>query len=251
MESEHQHKILVVDGDNKNAKTFDNVFQAKKFDHVFINSGNLALEEIKKAEKPFSVIIADQSIEGMTWTQILEYAQKTTPDTIRVLMTSHSQVDTIINAVNKGAVQNFIVKPWTEDDLARTVMSSINLYNLFFEEKKRLKLAKGQNKQLYELNCQLVETTKSNNEAIHELDNEIAALNQEIKDLSMKTPDNSSLAPEQIIDGIKTHVKNDQGIDPEKTATLFKDTIKMLYGQFNEISHRNGFEMPDMKGEIK
>ena len=165
-------------------------------------------------------------------------------------MTSHSQIDTIINAVNKGAIQNFIVKPWTEESLDKAVMSSIKLYNLFLEDKKLLKLAKKQRKKLYELDYQLIEATKSNNRIIHELDNEIKTLNSEIKDLSMKTPDNSSLTPEQIINEIQTHVKNDQGIDSEKTATLLKNTIKKLYDQFNEISYRNGFEMPDIKGEI-
>ncbi len=250
MESEYQHKILVVDDDKKIAKAFEDVFQKKKIDHIFVNSGDAALEEVKKAEKPFSVIITDQGMEGMTGTQTLEHAREIIPETIRVLMTSHSQIDTIINAVNKGAIQNFIVKPWTEESLDKAVVSSIKLYNLFLEDKKLLKHAKKQRKKLYELDYQLIEATKSNNRIIHELDNEIKTLNSEIKDLSMKTPDNSSLTPEQIINEIQTHVKTDQGIDLEKTATLLKNTIKKLYDQFNEISYRNGFEMPDIKGEI-
>ena len=251
MESKYQHKILVVDDDKKIGKAFEDVCQTKKIDHVFVTSGDFALEEIKKANKSFSVIITDQGLEGMTGTQILEHAREIIPDTIRVLMTSHSQVDTIINAVNKGAIQNFIVKPHTKESLEKAVISSIKLFDLFLEDKKLLKLAKTQSKKLYELNCQLMDATKNNNKILHELDNEIETLNTEIKDLSVQTPENSNLTPEQIIDEIKPHIKNDQGIDPEKTATLFSNTIKELYNQFNEISYRNGFEMPDIKGEIK
>ncbi len=250
MESEYQHKILIIDDDKKANNAFTDVCQTKKIDPVFVTSSDFTLKEIKNAEKPFSVIIADQGLEGMTGTQILEHARKSIPETIRVLMASHSQFDTIMNAVNKGAIQNFIVKPWTEDSLDKAVMSSIKLYDLFLEDKKLLKLATSQSKELYEFNCRLMEATKKNNKIIHGLDNEIETLNTEIKDLSVKTPKNSSLTPEQIIDGIKHHVKNDHGIDPEKTATLFENIIKELYDQFNAISYRNGFEMPDIKGAI-
>ena len=243
MESLYQHKILVVDDDKKTGKILKNFFQEKKIKSVFVANSDLALEEIKNSEKPFSVIIATQDQDSMTGTQLLEQARKTIPDTARVLMTSHSQINTIIQAVNKGAIQNYIVKPWTEESLEKAIKSSIKIYDLFLEDKKLAKLAKKQSTILYEHNCNLLESTKSHDKTILDLDNNIETLKKEIKTLLNKTADNT----DEIIDAIQTHVKTDTSIDSEKTKTLYIETIKLLYDKFNDISQRNGFEMPEIK----
>jgi len=255
MKPEYQHKILVVVDDKKIGDTLKNIFLAKKNDCVLVNKGESALEEIKKAEQPFSVIIANQGLGGMTGTQVLEQTREIAPDTIRVLMTSHSQIDTIIQAVNKGAIQNFIVKPWRDEDLEKAIKSSIKLYNKFLENKNILKLAKKQSTTLYELNKKLMEATKNHNKTIHTLDINIETLKKEIQTVPAQTSDSPESTPDQIIDKIideiKTHVKTDTGLDAQKIQTLFNSTIKGLYNKFNEIAYQNGFEMPAIKGEIK
>ncbi len=255
MESEYQHKILVVVDDKKNGDTLKNIFLAKKNNCVLVNKGESALEEIKKAEQPFSVIIADQELGSMTGTQVLEQAREIVPDTIRVLMTSRSQVDSIIQAVNKGAIQNFIVKPWRDEELEKAIKSSIKLYNKFLENKNILISAKKQGTTLYELNKKLMEVTKNQNKTIHTLDNDIETLRKKMRTVPAQTSDNPDTTPDQIIDEIidelKTHVKTDTGLDAQKIQTLFNSTIKGLYDKFNEIAYRNGFEMPAIKGEIK
>ena len=122
------------------------------------------------------------------------------------------------------------------------------LYNLFLEDKKLLQLTKKQSTKLYDRSCELMETTKNHNKTIHELDNDIELKNREIKNLSVKAVD---INPGTIIDEIQTHVKTNDDIDSKKISLLFENTIKKLYNQFNDIAYRNGFEMPDIKGEIK
>ncbi len=241
--------------DKKIGDTLKDIFLAKKNDCLLVNKGEAALEEIKKAEQPFSVIIADLGHDSMTGIEVLEQAKEITPDTIRVLMTSHSQVDTIINAVNKGAIQNFIATPWKDEDLEKAIISSIKLYNVFLENKNILKSAKKQSTTLYELNKELMGATKNHNKTIHTLDNNIETLKKELQTVPAQTSDNHDSTPDQIIDRmtdeIKTNLKTDTGLDAQKTQTLFNNTIKGLYDRFNEIAYRNGFEMPVIKGEIK
>ena len=247
MDSDYQHKVLVVDDEEQIGKAIGRILKGKEIEHVFANSGESALEIIKKTKKPFSLIIADQRMPGMQGTEFLEHAKALIPDTIRFLMTGYSEMETIINAVNKGAIQRYISKPWEHDDLVKAINSGIKLYELFLENKKLLSLAKKQNAKLYELNCELMETTKSHNRAVHELDHDIEIIEKEIKDLSFQTPIN----PDTLFNEIENSVKNDDGIDCEKLETLFSDTIKELYDRFSEIAHRSGFEMPDIEGEIK
>ena len=153
MESEYQHKVLVVDDDEQVGKTIGLILQREKIEYVLADSGESALEEIKKTKKPFSLIIADQRLGGMEGTRFLEHTKELTPDSTRFLMTAYSETETLINAVNKGSVQRYIVKPCEAKDIAKAIKSGIKLYELFLDNKKLLILAKKQNAKLYDLNC--------------------------------------------------------------------------------------------------
>lgn len=246
MDQEYQHKVLVLDDDKQVGKSIGRILQVENIEYIFANDGETALEEIKNAETPFSLIIADQRLGGMEGTLFLEYAKKLTPDTVRFLMTAYSEMDTIINAVNKGSIQRYIVKPWEHDDLVKSIRSGIKLYEFFLSNKKLLTLAKKQNSKLYELNCKLMETTKTHNKTIRELDLDIETIKKEIKELSFQAP----VDPDTILRKIKSFTKKNNTIDSEKLEILFSSTIKDLYNQFKESSYRSGFEMPDIEGEI-
>ena len=247
MESEYQHKVLVVDDDEPVGKTIGRILQKEKIESIFSNSGESALEEIKNSKEPFSLIIADQDLGSMKGTRFFEHTKKFSPDSIRFLMTAYSETKTLGNAVNNGSIQRYIVKPCEDEDLAKAIQSGIKLYELFLDNKKLLVLAKKQNTKLYELNCDLMGATKNHNKVIHDLDSDIEQIEKEIKYFSSKTPVNL----DTLIDEIENSVKNDQGIEVAKVESLFSDTIKSLYDQFNEIAQRNGFDMPEIEGEIK
>ncbi|NOX34005.1 MAG: response regulator [Deltaproteobacteria bacterium] len=247
MEAFYLHKVLVVDDDEQVGKTIDRILKTEKIECIFTNSGESALKEIEKTKKPFSIIIADQRLDGMKGTRFLEHAKKLFPDTIRFLMTAYSEMETLIHAVNKGSIQKYIVKPWEHDDLVKAIRSGIKLYELFLDNEKLLNLAKKQNAKLYELSCKLVEATQTHNKKIQELECDIEIIEKEIKNfLSLPSANHDA-----ITDEIETSVKQDNGIDSKKIQALFSHTVKALYDRFSELANQNGFEMPVIEGEIK
>ena len=246
MGSEYQHKILVVDDDVQISKAIGRILREKKIEFVTADSGESALAEIKKADKPFSIIISDQRMPEMQGSDFLDQAKKLTPNSIRFIMTAYSEMETIIKAVNKGAIQKYITKPWDHDKILNEITSAIKRFELFLENEKLLHLAKKQNTTLYDLNCELMEKTKSHNKTIHDIDQDIETLENQIKNLSAQT----SIKPVKLQEEIENHVKETQGIDSKKTNALFSKTIEKLYEDFKELSSRNGFEMPDIEGEV-
>ena len=247
MDCEFQHNVLVVDPDEQVGKAIDQIFQRKEIGYVFTDSGESALEQIKNAKKPFSLIIADQHLKDMKGTRLLEQAKALTPNSIRFLMAASSEMDIIIKAINSGMLQRYIVKPWEQRDLANAIQSGIQQHAFFLDNETLLTLAKKQNARLYELNCELMETTKSHGKEIHELDHDIKSLKEQIKDFTCQTPLNS----DPLLSEIENWVKAPQGIDSKKVTLLFSDTINGLYDQFKDLARQSGFEMPDLKGEIQ
>ncbi len=242
MGSDYQHKVLVVDDEKQVGKTVCRILKKEGLEPVFADGGENAIRKIKKTNKPFSLIISDQKMDGMTGTEFLEQAKLLAPDTVRFLLTGYTEMDIIINAVNKGAVQRYITKPWDHNDFVKTIWSGIGLYEIVLEDKKLIRLAKKQNAKLYELNCELMETSKHHDKEIQELDQEIEKVKKSLEKLS-STP---AVSSKTVLTEIENFIKTDTNIDTEKLELVFSNTISVLFDQFKDLSYRNGFEMPEI-----
>lgn len=177
---------------------------------------------------------------GMMGTEFLSRAKEVSPDTVRYLITGYSAMDTIINAVNKGAVQHYISKPWDREELQRIIRDGIALFEQHLDSEKLFSLAKKQNAKLYELNCELVENTK-------ELEGKRKALDQDIQKLKAELnhgDDGSDTDPSHVIQALcdwLTQEGNAQNYD-----TLRRHALAALYDQFTDLALRNGMDMPQI-----
>ncbi|MCS7013657.1 MAG: response regulator [Chloroherpetonaceae bacterium] len=82
------------------------------------------------AEEKFAVVVSDQRMPGMTGTELLRKVKELSPDTIRVVLTGYSDLDSIIEAINSGEVWRFINKPWDNEKLKGTVKAAVDLYEV-------------------------------------------------------------------------------------------------------------------------
>jgi DNA-binding NtrC family response regulator len=247
MESKFEHKVLIVDNDKLVGKIIGDILKAEKIDYTFATNGKSALNEIKKIKKPFSLIICDQHLSDINGIKVLEQVKNITHISIRFLMTDYSQIETITDAVNKGSIQKYIAKPLNQEDLTKTIRSGISLLEDFLENEKLFKIAKQQNAKLYELDCELMEHTTSNNKEIHDLNQDIEKITRQIKTLHSHSEPNK--LPDKLIGEIESLIKNPSGLDQLKAITFFSETIRDLHGKFRKIAHKNNFEMLDIEGD--
>ena len=70
------------------------------------------------ASEPVGVILSDQRMPEMSGTEFLRRAKQLYPDTIRMVLSGYTDLKSITDAINEGAVYKFLTKPW-EDDLLR------------------------------------------------------------------------------------------------------------------------------------
>ncbi len=246
MESDYRHSILIIEGDPQTKQTITSILGGKKVETVFSDTGEIALKLIRERKQAFSLIICAQSLAGMPGTVLLENAIKHTPDSIRFLMVRYSEMKTIISAVNQSAVHRFFVKPFENKDFLAAVQSGLNRYSSFLEHEKLLELVKKQNSKLYELNCELMEAVKNHTRTIHDLDNDIAELEQKILDNAAPP----SQGPGDLFKTILETVTVNRQIDAGKIEMIFSKAIQTLYNQFNDLALRNGFEMPEINGDV-
>ena len=133
--------ILYVDDENNNLISFKAVFRIKYQVFTAI-SGVEALKILES--KPVQIIITDQRMPGITGIEFLESILPVYPDTIRILLTGFSDINAVMDAINRGQVYKYLVKPWQNDELKMYIENALEIYNLRKENKdlaRKLQLA--------------------------------------------------------------------------------------------------------------
>ncbi len=160
-------RILIVDDDPGIRDLLAEVFSREKYIPLATGSAEEALG-ILSAEK-VDVVISDEKMPGMPGSEFLARVRKEHPDTVRIMLTGHANLDSAIRAINEGEIFRFFTKPCNVVDLAATVRQAIRFKTLSEENERLLMLAKKQFKKLEEIEKQYPGITEVNRNAQGEI----------------------------------------------------------------------------------
>lgn len=133
--SEQKPKILCLDDEVDNLDALERLFR-KKYQVLKAASAQEAFT-ILDQNPSIAVIVSDQRMPEITGVEFLEKSIATHPDTIRILLTGYTDIESIIEAVNKGQIYRYLTKPWDSMDLQNTVDRAAEKYNLRNELKQK------------------------------------------------------------------------------------------------------------------
>lgn len=162
--------ILVVDDEAASLTLLQDELNDAGCKTIGFASPEQALEEIKK--RKFSVILADQRMPGISGLEMLAQARELQPAASRILITGVLQLNTVIEAINKGEVFRFVVKPWLREELLATIKNGIHRYDLICRNEHLQQATQSMNEQLIGLNRSLEQQVKlvaQKNEELAEL----------------------------------------------------------------------------------
>lgn len=122
------HRILIVDDEQLVLTGLRETLTREGYHVTTASNPFVALEELKK--QIFSVIISDNHMPGVTGLEFLAQAKEMQPNASRILITAVLSLDTVIDAINKGEIYRFIVKPWLREELLATLKNAVQRYEL-------------------------------------------------------------------------------------------------------------------------
>ncbi len=125
--------ILYIDDEQDNLTVFYSAFR-RNFKVYLGNSAQEGMEIMKKHS--VHLVLADQRMPEMTGIEFLEKVKLEYPDCIRMVLTGFTDVEAIIQAINKGRVYRYITKPWSKDDLKITIDHALETYELKQQNRK-------------------------------------------------------------------------------------------------------------------
>ncbi len=126
MSSKDKIKVLYIDDEQNNLMSFKAAF---RFDYeVFIaNNTDEAINHLRK-NTDISVILSDQKMPDKTGVEFFEEIRKEFPNPVRILITGYADIESVINAINRGHVYRYIKKPWSEDDIRSSIDQGYKFY---------------------------------------------------------------------------------------------------------------------------
>ena len=130
-----KHTILAVDDEPANLRMLERLFH-REYRVLTANSGEEGLDILRR--EAVSLIISDQRMPGMTGTEMLRESLRTNPDAVKIILTGHTDIEALIEAINCARVYRYVNKPWDPDKLKATVASALRERDTLIEQKRLL-----------------------------------------------------------------------------------------------------------------
>ncbi len=119
--------ILYVDDEAFNLEVFEAAF-GDHFTVRLADSASAALEIL--AREDIAIVVTDNRMPGRLGIDLLVEVHARYPTVRRVLCTAYSDQQTAIDAINRAAVEHYLVKPWQPDHVTRLLHNLIASSNL-------------------------------------------------------------------------------------------------------------------------
>lgn len=133
------NKILFVDDEAPALDGYRRILR-QEFPVATALSGEEGLVTIRTTG-PFAVVISDMRMPGMNGSEFLAQVRSKSPDSVRMLLTGHADLDSAIDAVNRGNIYRFLTKPCEKESLVEAILSGMAKYSAVVAEKELVRKA--------------------------------------------------------------------------------------------------------------
>ena len=151
--TERERTLLLVDDEPNILNALKRLLRHDGYHIVTATSAAEGLQRL--AERPIDVIVSDQRMPGMTGVEFLHRARALYPSTVRLVLSGFTELQSIIDAVNEGAIYKFLTKPWDDQRLRAHVAEAFRQKELADENRRLAQQVETANADLATLNERL------------------------------------------------------------------------------------------------
>lgn len=132
-------RLLFVDDDPGVLSAVARFLRRYRFDVRTVLSAEDGLCEIQQ-HGPFSVVVSDYRMPGMTGEQFLARVAEEAPETRRMILSAYADSDQLLAAINAGRVHRYLTKPWDSQELLSVITDLVGEYRSKVEQQRQLLL---------------------------------------------------------------------------------------------------------------
>ncbi|MDR2366229.1 MAG: EAL domain-containing protein [Zoogloeaceae bacterium] len=107
--------LLLLDDEPNILRSLQRLFRPDGYEILATTKPEEAFDML--ARNPVQVVVSDQRMPDMSGTEFLARVRDIYPDTMRIVLSGHSEIESIAQAINRGAIYKFFTKPWEDGQL--------------------------------------------------------------------------------------------------------------------------------------
>ncbi|MBI2308609.1 MAG: EAL domain-containing protein [Rhodocyclales bacterium] len=135
VEQARQRTLLLVDDEENILASLKRLLRRDGYHILTATGGAEALELL--VQNDVDVILSDQRMPNMTGVEFLRRVKTLYPATVRMVLSGYTELQSITDAINEGAIYKFLTKPW-DDELLRANIEEAFRYKEMGDENLRL-----------------------------------------------------------------------------------------------------------------
>ena len=113
--SRRPRTLLLVDDESNILAALRRLLRRDGY-HI-LTAGSAAEGLQRLAEGDVDGIVSDQRMPGLSGVEFLRRAKDLYPETVRIVLSGYTELQSITDAINKGAIYKFLTKPWNDTEL--------------------------------------------------------------------------------------------------------------------------------------
>ena len=150
-----ERTLLLLDDEDFILTSLKRLFRRDGYTILTANNATAAFELL--AQHRIGVIISDQRMPNMTGTEFLRRVKELYPETIRIVLSGYTELQSVIEAINEGSIYRFLTKPWDDDHLRAAIREAFRQQELGQENLLLNRQFREASARLSEANSQLQE----------------------------------------------------------------------------------------------
>jgi len=133
--AQRQPTLLLVDDEDNILSAMKRLLRRDGYRILSAAGGDEALALLDR--ETVDVIVSDQRMPGMSGVEFLRRARLSHPDTVRIVLSGYTELQSVTGAINEGAVYKFLTKPWDDEQLRANIAEAFR-HKVLLDENHRL-----------------------------------------------------------------------------------------------------------------
>ena len=121
----NERKVLFVDDDKRVINSLKRSMMDSPFISLYADSASVALQILK--DQRIDLVVSDMLMPKMDGYKFLNTVSNNYPDTMRFALSGTTNAENVKICLVLGIAENFLVKPWKEEDLINNIVTALSL----------------------------------------------------------------------------------------------------------------------------
>lgn len=119
---EHLPTLLLLDDEENILRALKRLLRRDGYRILTTSSVKEAFKLL--AENEIQVIVSDQRMPEMSGTDFFSQVKTIHPDTVRIILSGYTELKSVTEAINEGAIYKFLTKPWDDQQIRNQIQQA-------------------------------------------------------------------------------------------------------------------------------